>query len=907
MTVIVRRFLRGSAPAFLLLCLGMASTAAVGQRPVGTDTAVNPEAIGIQPGALPQRLAIGQQVVLNETIATRSGGQTVIDFYDRSQITVGPNMITVIDEFRYDPNSGSGSLVITAIRGVFRFIGGKLSKRDHAVTIHTPSATIEPHGGIILVDLGPEGKLDVIFAYGKSVTVTGLNGISQAITRPGFQITVPGRGASPSAPIAAPLGASAAILAHLDGRRGNTGGATIIPTDNTVASSGGTPTSSNPVVAQQTQPASPQSPVMNPVVQQSQQNLQITAVQDAVVQSVAPTPKPVVVTYAGNFKSTNGQGTSLGLLDPGGNSSVGIGYSGGTLSYPAGLPQNGVFIAMIGKSQLKIPLPFVPGFSTLPADGAGTTSPSGPVTGTTFLSSDGTFFYANLTPMNSPGQAEFIFGGQQVNPSFYAPTANNQFYALTLQPDVALQSPIPFVTNSTGGNVSNSSVSPVYVVAPANTQFGANNAKTNTNVNAPNYLQASLAINGKGANQSSVLVVSTGSFFTSSTTGTVVGSGSVRGSYFASDALVPVQTRSAASTVPDGLNNNLFGSNTITGFVLDQNSYSTTNNPVQQLATAVPLGGSAANYAFNHPGVATSVPSTISGASRTTQTLSGWFGGIMYPNIVGTGMGFPYPVAGSATVSTNATSNRLTAALSGTDPLTSSTSGINNLVVNFGSLTGDNFARSTFINDAVFAAVESPQTSSQINGTSLPTTPDGSLTPHLGLVSSATVLNSLLPNGFCTSCQFLQWGYWTGELDTPNSAGTAAVRLDAAHINTWVAGIPSVTLPARGSGTFSGNALGSVVNNGASYLASGGFTNAYNFGNQTGTFRISNFDGKTVSGTVAGRGASYMGTVSGSGLSGPVFGTFFGNLAGNPATETGGSFALQGPAYLASGIFAGKR
>jgi hypothetical protein len=51
-------------------------------------------------------------------------------------------------------------------------------------------------------------------------------------------------------------------------------------------------------------------------------------------------------------------------------------------------------------------------------------------------------------------------------------------------------------------------------------------------------------------------------------------------------------------------------------------------------------------------------------------------------------------------------------------------------------------------------------------------------------VTSGTVpMNTLLPNGLCSSCQFLQWGYWTGALDTPNAAGTAVIRQDVAHIN----------------------------------------------------------------------------------------------------------------------------
>jgi hypothetical protein len=180
------------------------------------------------------------------------------------------------------------------------------------------------------------------------------------------------------------------------------------------------------------------------------------------------------------------------------------------------------------------------------------------------------------------------------------------------------------------------------------------------------------------------------------------------------------------------------------------------------------------------------------------------------------------------------------------------------------------------------------------------------------MVTSGTVpSNSLLPNGLCAQCQFLQWGYWTGQLNTPNAAGTAVVRQDEGIINTWVAGVRTATLPASGTGTFSGNALGSVFNNGASYLAAGGFTNTYNFGTRTGTVSISNFDGRNFSGPVtaaafAGRPSSYAGNLSGSGLTGTAQGTFF----GPGAPETGGSFAVRsisGSPYLASGIFAGHR
>ena len=51
------------------------------------------------------------------------------------------------------------------------------------------------------------------------------------------------------------------------------------------------------------------------------------------------------------------------------------------------------------------------------------------------------------------------------------------------------------------------------------------------------------------------------------------------------------------------------------------------------------------------------------------------------------------------------------------------------------------------------------------------------------------------------------------------------------------------------SGTYNGNLIGAVVNNGAQYLASGGLQAAYQFGTQTGTFAVSNYDNQTFTAT----------------------------------------------------------
>jgi hypothetical protein len=154
---------------------------------------------------------------------------------------------------------------------------------------------------------------------------------------------------------------------------------------------------------------------------------------------------------------------------------------------------------------------------------------------------------------------------------------------------------------------------------------------------------------------------------------------------------------------------------------------------------------------------------------------------------------------------------------------------------------------------------------------------------------------------FC-QCQFLQWGYWGGDLTDNNLS-----RTDHGHVNFWVAGTPTVTMPTSGVGTFAGHAIGSVSNNGANYVAAGGFGGTYNFATQATTFGVSNFDGKSFAATGAATrtGANYTVNVSGSSLAGTMNGTFFGPAA----TETGGNFSVKstsGTPYLASGIFAGK-
>src|ERR1044071_3505768 len=128
------------------------------QERVGVSSAVNQQATGTPPGAAARPVVIGQEVVFNERINTAAVGQTQLLFLDESSMSIGPNSDLTIDQFVYDPRTGSGKLAMTTTRGVLRFVGGKLSKQDDAVTMRTSSATLAVRGGAFLVNQAPDRK-----------------------------------------------------------------------------------------------------------------------------------------------------------------------------------------------------------------------------------------------------------------------------------------------------------------------------------------------------------------------------------------------------------------------------------------------------------------------------------------------------------------------------------------------------------------------------------------------------------------------------------------------------------------------------------------------------------------------------------------------------------------------------
>jgi hypothetical protein len=110
------------------------------QTRIGTANTVQPEASGSVGGTL----SAGSGVHANETVKTGSSGQAGLRFNDQSNLTVGHSSQVRLDKFVYDPNKATGSTVIEATRGTFRFSTGAQNKGE--VKIKTPYGTLGTRG-----------------------------------------------------------------------------------------------------------------------------------------------------------------------------------------------------------------------------------------------------------------------------------------------------------------------------------------------------------------------------------------------------------------------------------------------------------------------------------------------------------------------------------------------------------------------------------------------------------------------------------------------------------------------------------------------------------------------------------------------------------------------------------------
>lgn len=449
--------------------------------------------------------------------------------------------------------------------------------------------------------------------------------------------------------------------------------------------------------------------------------------------------------------------------------------------------------------------------------------------------------------------------------------------AYRLDPDPALGSSLPTVRNQATG-----ASSPFYAVSSGPT-------------GTVKSVQVSVAIDGQGTGQRSVVVVTTGeggdgAGMLASTRGTSRTNADRITTGVASSSVLNgtgAITSFAAGRVPDGFVQNGSGTDSQLGggstpYGYRQNGTRVTSPPALGARETLMLNGYASAFADSSRSDGKIEPST--------PLLAGQNGAPGGP--------------GNVSISTDASTGRLAATFQMTSE--GGQNGATGVTFNFGA----DPARGTYVDRTRFAAVES-STAVTITDSTRSISADST---QLYMVSSG--LASALPNGVqACQCEFAQWGWWGGVVTAQSRDG--ATQTNHLHMGNWVAGpvVSTADMPTTGSASYAGHAVGTVVNNTARYTAAGNFSAQFDFASRKGNMTIGNFDGMTMSGAIASQNGRDYGAnldVTGrSGLAGRAQGSFFSG-AGDPVRETGGQFTVAGTpgsqsSYGVNGIFVGKK
>ncbi len=208
--------------------------AAPGAARAGVAAAVRGEVmLAAVPGVreVGRNVASGDPILLGDRVTTGAEGRLQIMLADETVFTIGPNAAMVIDTFVYDPTTSAGKVTASVLKGTFRFVTGKVAKREPSdMEVKLPVGSIGVRGTSVagetdgvratIVLLGPGPETNTGERVGR-ILVTGAGAAGAATTveivRPGFGTEIAGLNIPPSAAARVDPGRIAAITTPLAG------------------------------------------------------------------------------------------------------------------------------------------------------------------------------------------------------------------------------------------------------------------------------------------------------------------------------------------------------------------------------------------------------------------------------------------------------------------------------------------------------------------------------------------------------------------------------------------------------------------------------------------------------------------------------------------------------------------
>ncbi|HYD06296.1 MAG TPA: FecR domain-containing protein, partial [Reyranella sp.] len=899
----------------------------------------------------------GIDVQANEVVRTNAADRAHLVFLDGTSITVGPNAQLTLDKFVYDPNTKKGELAINASKGVFRIVGGRISKTN-AISVTTPSSTIGIRGGIALFNVS-NVQTTSAFVFGQSLTVTG-GGSTQTLTRPGTQV-VTNFGGTPGNPTPVPPGSLNGTLGTLEGNSGaggtGTGGNADQQSQNSGFSnqnSGQGPTNPPPTTTTTTTTTT-QNQVTNAVSGTNDQEQTDTATpvttRTTTTTTTETTNTKVIVTKGRfleekpfkpntfnantlrakrdkeNNQALNPSGTAANTTTTvtttvtdtttvGGavtnqtstsTSTSTTGPTTATISAPSFGSGGSSSQASEGGSGGSIAVPWRPGeifqftveSSLGPANGLGLVTANQNFFAYTFVVTSGAY----------SGQRFGLFGGEPTTvQNFPKVGVGAQTLTNLVQPGG-----LPFApeqVNNDSALVQAAKVSPLYSV------FTENLSGQGTAV--PGGMQVSLSIAGSGSSQKSYMGVFITNYGTDSATNTLYSAGTSMDSYrLGGNQRIGrgVANQATADTGP-GNGTAIYGETGQYQVYVPDKITTRRMRHGDGDAAATESGGrrtrrthqaaldqaqaNATPTPYYPVTMATPVaePNTLPpdlGQKRTTQTMNGYVGGLIESRNGNT----------FSTRLPNVLFARPTDVTITTDAAKNQAKGTIVIRGADGSLFSPNtkltleLGGKTTRNGPTSAFIDDSRyamvsTNERSRSSSVEVNGSNKSITNNTMLASYNSAPVTLPGGVTPcTCEYLSWGFWGSNINYTGSYRNG--QTDNIHMGTYVVGqvTNALQMPQTGTATYSGHMIGNVRNGSNNYVGTGTFNLPWSYAARAGTFNA-NFDGTSYNGLVAAKPGSGGVDFAGA-FAGPGFKV--GALSGSFFNSPGMAAAYVGGAF----------
>ncbi len=167
--------------------------------PAGVISATRGEVNAINSQGVIRSLKVQDPVGLDDIIVTEEKGRAKIVFQDNTIVTLGENSRIKLTDYQWSKSRNQGKFKVTVHEGLFRIIGGKITKTNpESFIAKTPAASIGIRGSSYAGSVSGKG-LAVFLLGGKGIDVSNNRG-SVALLQPGMGTTVANAETAPEPP-----------------------------------------------------------------------------------------------------------------------------------------------------------------------------------------------------------------------------------------------------------------------------------------------------------------------------------------------------------------------------------------------------------------------------------------------------------------------------------------------------------------------------------------------------------------------------------------------------------------------------------------------------------------------------------------------------------------------------------